>query len=546
MAFLESIVVELTSPVPVLSTWYQRYVQSALGVYDVTDRSNVSWVKSGCINVRFFDPDGLHTPLYTQPTECDPISVPIGNTTTEVRDAYTRKDFSIRINGYDVVLDLGFVISGLFDDNGDPIAFTDFQPGFVYVYPEVGMFMFFHYPDKWDNCSYWDMAWWDSGGLPSATLEQYPYVSNWDEDPTPPPNVPPGEGVWWDNINNPIQLNTYWDMVSEAPGDTATVVVCYWTKDNTDPIANSTRSHLYTSPITISTDTQIRYRHVDLMSVPGPVFTDTYEVGLRLPLEKGVNLVSQPRLLVGPEAELSNLVGGLNLQQVFRMEDGLWQVYIPGSPEVLNDFSTMDNKHGYFMIMYGADSFCIPYGSLPTGTTELTVISKNATPSNPVSTTGGTGTGCTLDVTFYVNDPTTTERASSATIEDGGTGYVVGDILTVLGGTYITPATFEVTAVLAGVVTAVVLDAAGDYTVHQGSSAIGVPRRSTEDNSIANLLISRDIDFDELYRVTNGIFETYIVDRAAVLNFSPADLTPGRGYGFITKTAQTFELPFID
>ena len=453
MRYLESIVVDLTSAVPVLSTWFQRYVQSAPGVYDVTDRANIAWVRPGCLNVRFFDPDGLQTPLYTQPTECNAISVPIGNTNTEVQQAYSRGDFSIRVEGYDVVYDLGFEIRGLFDDNGDPITFAEFLPGYVYVYPEVGMFMFFHYPDKWDNCSYWDMAWWDHIGLTDP-----PYAAGWDDDSAAPLFVPPAEDPAWDDINNPIPLNTYWDIVSEAPGVEAAVIACYWTKDNADPIANSPRSHRYTSPITLYTDTQIRYLHVDLFSIPGPVFTDTYEVGLRLDLQKGVNLISQPRVLTGPAAELSNLVSGLSLRQIFRVENGLWQVYMPSGSVILDDFNTMDNQHGYFMVMYGPGSFCIPYGSFPE-TTELTLVNK---------------------------------------------------------------------------------------TTNRGFSAIGVPRKSTEDNSIANLLISRDIDFDELYRVTNGIFETYIVDRAAILNFSPADLTPGRGYGVITETAQTFELPFTD
>ena len=39
-----------------------------------------------------------------------------------------------------------------------------------------------------------------------------------------------------------------------------------------------------------------------------------------------------------------------------------------------------------------------------------------------------------------------------AAIQAGGTGYKVGDILTVKGGTFTTPATIQVTHVTAGVV----------------------------------------------------------------------------------------------
>jgi hypothetical protein len=54
------------------------------------------------------------------------------------------------------------------------------------------------------------------------------------------------------------------------------------------------------------------------------------------------------------------------------------------------------------------------------------------------------------------------------------------------------------------------------------------------------------IEFTEIHRVTNNIFEVFIPDRAPILNFNPADLTPGRGYGIVAPSTQTFELPFVD
>jgi len=56
-------------------------------------------------------------------------------------------------------------------------------------------------------------------------------------------------------------------------------------------------------------------------------------------------------------------------------------------------------------------------------------------------------------------------KAASATVAAGGTGYTVGDTLTLVGGTVTTPATFNVDTVAGGVVTAVSPVAVGDYDV---------------------------------------------------------------------------------
>ena len=58
-------------------------------------------------------------------------------------------------------------------------------------------------------------------------------------------------------------------------------------------------------------------------------------------------------------------------------------------------------------------------------------------PGNPVSTTGGTGTGLTVNCTFVSNGWTTHRRsqeAASAAINAGGTGYAVNDTITVTSG----------------------------------------------------------------------------------------------------------------
>jgi|GEM_PF-997769 len=53
----------------------------------------------------------------------------------------------------------------------------------------------------------------------------------------------------------------------------------------------------------------------------------------------------------------------------------------------------------------------------------------------------------------------------SAPVGGGGSGYVVGDILTVSGGTFTTPATVQVTAVSSGAVTGVAVKNPGSYSV---------------------------------------------------------------------------------
>ena len=63
-------------------------------------------------------------------------------------------------------------------------------------------------------------------------------------------------------------------------------------------------------------------------------------------------------------------------------------------------------------------------------------------PTNPVTANGGTGSGAS----FNIN--TSGSTITSAILSDGGTGYTVGDILTLNSGTYVTPATIRVDSVV--------------------------------------------------------------------------------------------------
>ena len=64
-------------------------------------------------------------------------------------------------------------------------------------------------------------------------------------------------------------------------------------------------------------------------------------------------------------------------------------------------------------------------------------------PTNPVSVTGGSGTGATFNLTF-----SGTSVSSVLLANTGGSNYTVGDVLTMQGGTYTTPATVTVDSLL--------------------------------------------------------------------------------------------------
>lgn len=97
-----------------------------------------------------------------------------------------------------------------------------------------------------------------------------------------------------------------------------------------------------------------------------------------------------------------------------------------------------------------------------------------ATPSNPVSTTGGTGSGCTLTLTWQDTGwqlLRETQEAVSATVAVGGSGYIMNDKLTVYGGVGVTEAAvFNVDTVDGGgAVLTVSLDTDGSYAETPGN-----------------------------------------------------------------------------
>jgi len=65
----------------------------------------------------------------------------------------------------------------------------------------------------------------------------------------------------------------------------------------------------------------------------------------------------------------------------------------------------------------------------------------------------------------YTQATNAQQVVETAPIQSGGTGYVVGEIITFSGGTFTTAATVTVTTVSTGVVTGVSISEEGNYTV---------------------------------------------------------------------------------
>lgn len=89
----------------------------------------------------------------------------------------------------------------------------------------------------------------------------------------------------------------------------------------------------------------------------------------------------------------------------------------------------------------------------------------NTTPNVTTVTMGTYSGGLTSGGCTIKGVGLDTQRLIAPVIVSGGTTYVVGDILTVVGGTYTTAAQFEVYAVSGGVITAIVMKTAGSYSV---------------------------------------------------------------------------------
>lgn len=125
-----------------------------------------------------------------------------------------------------------------------------------------------------------------------------------------------------------------------------------------------------------------------------------------------------------------------------------------------------------------------------------------ATPSNPASTTGGTGTGCTLTVTYVTpwSVQRRTKKATTATVTAGGTGYSVNDTLTLVGGlTGDTAATYNVDTLSGSAVATVSLVTAGHYAVPPTTPvATTVAPAGGSGCTLTPTFVDNDTDFNEV------------------------------------------------
>ena len=120
-----------------------------------------------------------------------------------------------------------------------------------------------------------------------------------------------------------------------------------------------------------------------------------------------------------------------------------------------------------------------------------------------VATNGGTGTGLTLDIITNA----VTGDITSSTISSGGSGYLVGDVLTISGGN--NDASFTIDAISGGTITSVVLNSpgigytAGDNLTIAGGTATYTVGTVTNNTEITDELPTNNTIADLNFAVTN-------------------------------------------
>ena len=157
--------------------------------------------------------------------------------------------------------------------------------------------------------------------------------------------------------------------------------------------------------------------------------------------------------------------------------------------------SNVASAVNYFQLSGGATGKAVQFQALGSDTNvSLAIQSKNtgaidlATGSSGVNISNGntvtavtrtaTGTGYTSAPTVNIAAPTTAggvqatatvnmqlNSSAGPTITNGGTGYSVSDVLTVVGGTFTTAAQYTVSSVSSGVITGLTATNQGNYTV---------------------------------------------------------------------------------
>ncbi len=120
-----------------------------------------------------------------------------------------------------------------------------------------------------------------------------------------------------------------------------------------------------------------------------------------------------------------------------------------------------------------------------------------------VATSGGTGTGLTLDILTIAG----TGDITSITIASGGSGYAVGDVLSIVGGN--NDASYIIDAVSGGTITSLVLNSpgigytAGDILTINGGTATYTVGTVTNNTEISDELPTNNTIADLNFAVTN-------------------------------------------
>ena len=185
-----------------------------------------------------------------------------------------------------------------------------------------------------------------------------------------------------------------------------------------------------------------------------------------------------------------------------------WDVAIVsgGTGYKVNDELTVSGGTGTAMkLIVTSVSAGVITGALPLDTGNYSAI-----PTNPVSVTGGTGSSATFNLTLNA----------------GGSGYAVNDVLTASGGTATSAATYKVTQVDgSGVIKAITLVSGGAYTAIPASPVTMTGGTGT--SATLNL--------------TFGLNNSFTFSNNGSFYDAAPDVTVEGGYGAtITSTATTY------
>lgn len=193
-----------------------------------------------------------------------------------------------------------------------------------------------------------------------------------------------------------------------------------------------------------------------LLSGQPAVNINEFEPGLFF-ADSANNLFKVGPTAVGPEPPNSGINGsGATINLVGSICSA--ELGSGGGGYTVNDILTVVGGTGTSAVL--KVTAVTPGGEITAFTTQ-NAGSYTSFPSSPVVVTGGTGAGATFILTSAV---------SSASVDAGGTGYAVDDVLIIVGGIGI-PAVLVVTAATAGVVTSVSIVTPGNYSVFPNSPA---------------------------------------------------------------------------